>query len=382
MGTAADIEVPLWAVSLLEWFEPKIAAAIAEALRVAGDKEAVEKGTLSYRYGTVQQVFDEYTNVIIDGAQALAPDVDPVPVPCSVLTPAAEEDRVVVLFSPSGGALMLGPFVAGAGGGGGTIGGTLEIPPSIDLTATGEGAYEAGVDTVTSTLLTATFIEGSRPVVAVRFLRDGVVIHSGGTTSPQTFTDDSSRTGWTNITTTTVYTVEIDAGSVTYTSDEARFDFVNPYYYGVSATDALGAGVSALTKLVAVEGPQTVSFVLDATPRYIYFAVPPGYDPILAITNTESDIAYGPEGFKDPVTPVTVATVADGAAASARYGADLCAAVLTDARWRWRWRYHWRAWPIGSGRTGRLVGSNQHLPRSHRHGFASDRIRCGCESNR
>lgn len=269
--------------------EARIAQAVGEALRIFADRPAGEKGAATLAFGVVDTPFSSYAQVLLDGDTTLTSI-------SSLGTAPDAGTRVAVLFVPPSGALILGPSAPSAGGGGSTP--TAYFAGAVTLAATGAGAYEHGDTTVTSVPLTATIVDGSVLPTALRFYRDSTLLHTVIDPSlSESFTDP------TPVTNTTVYTVQLDdAVGPTVTSNEARFDFVYPYYYGLSATDALGAGVALLSKDIAVESTRTEIYTLTGTPQYVYFALPAAYAPVVVVRDRLTGVEFFPSGFKAVAT--------------------------------------------------------------------------------
>jgi len=147
---------------------------------------------------------------------------------------------------------------------------SFSISPSTTL-------YKKGTS-VSSVTLTAVVGRQSNDIEEVSFLVNGTQVYntdayaSGGTVT---------YTYSTPITTDTTFKATASDGSSTASASQS-ISFVNPYYYGASATNNI-TSVAGLTELLAVKGSKTLSFSADN--EYIVFMYDAAYGNLTSITD-------------------------------------------------------------------------------------------------
>lgn len=154
-------------------------------------------------------------------------------------------------------------------------------PPSISLSASGNGTIREKGASVASTLLTANVTLTSNPIAAVRFYQGATLLTTFTGTIPaggsETYTYSTPFTD--NIT----FSAQADDTNPTTVSASASFTFVYPYYNGAGAVGLTPAQVSALTKDVIVS-TATVNRTIAATAgQVLYFAYPAAYPSLTSI---------------------------------------------------------------------------------------------------
>jgi hypothetical protein len=158
--------------------------------------------------------------------------------------------------------------------------------PAISLSAAGSGTVREKGTAVTSVLLTATITKRSDPIAAVRFYKDGSLIHTAASPNPAGGIETYTWTG--SFTDNSSFTAQVDddgstGGPSTVTSSTQSFVFVYPYYVGAGAVGLSAANVALLTKLTIVS-TATVNQTIAATGGQVFFfAYPASYGALTSI---------------------------------------------------------------------------------------------------
>jgi hypothetical protein len=118
------------------------------------------------------------------------------------------------------------------------------VPPQITLATSPLGTTREIGTTVSSVTLTATTVAHTNPITAVRFYRNGVLIHT--VASPAAGGGAEVYVDSTPVTANTSYTAQVDDGTSTVPSNTVAHNFLPMIYRGVSSgLISTGSGVMA-----------------------------------------------------------------------------------------------------------------------------------------
>lgn len=164
-------------------------------------------------------------------------------------------------------------------------------PPQISLVAAGSTTVREKGTAVTSVLLTATTTKRSNDIGAVRFYKDGVLIH----TVPVPMASGGAETyTWTgSFSDNTTFSAEVDdvlvgSDQTIGVSSSRSFVYVYPYYVGAGASALAAAAVAALTKLTQVSTATVNRTITAGSGNVFYFAYPASYGALTSILDVNN----------------------------------------------------------------------------------------------
>lgn len=164
------------------------------------------------------------------------------------------------------------------------------VGPQVSLTAAGSTTLREKGTAVTSVLLTAAVTKKSDPIAAIRFYKDGVLIHT--VPSPPAGTANSTYTWTGSFSDNTTFSVQVDddgsTGGPTTATDSKNFNYVYPYYVGGGAQGLSAASVAALTKLVIASTTPLTRSINVGSGNVPYFAYPASYGPLTSIKDVNN----------------------------------------------------------------------------------------------
>lgn len=163
--------------------------------------------------------------------------------------------------------------------------------PAVSLAASGNGTIREKGTPVTSVNLSATVTKRSNPIGAVRFLKDGVLIHTVPTPNPNGGVEAYAWTG--SFSDNSTFTVQVDdtnvGGNQTLNvTSNAAFTFVYPYFNGAAAPGANVAAIQALTKSVITSNANLARTMVATNGQVFYFAYPSSYGALTSILDVNN----------------------------------------------------------------------------------------------
>ena len=188
--------------------------------------------------------------------------------------------------------------------------------PTVSLSASGSGTIRERGDAVTSVNLSANVTKRSNLIGAVRFYKDGVLIHTVPTPSPTGGVETYTWTGSFSVNTT--FSVQVDdvltdGNQTLNVTSNASFTFVYPYYNGAGAVGLNAAAVAALTKSIINSTATLARTMTAANGNVFYFAYPASYGALTSILDVNNF-----ETFPDWTLTTSNITGLDGNAVSYR----------------------------------------------------------------
>lgn len=164
------------------------------------------------------------------------------------------------------------------------------LGPQVSLTAAGNGTIREKGAAVTSVLLTAAVTKRSDPIAAVRFYKDGVLIHTIASPNPNGGNETYTWTG--SFSDNTSFSVQVDddgtTGGPTTATSTQNFTFVYPYYVGSGAQALSTANVALLTKLTIASTASLTRTINVGSGQVPYLAYPASYGALTSIKDVNN----------------------------------------------------------------------------------------------
>lgn len=162
--------------------------------------------------------------------------------------------------------------------------------PQVSLSASGSGTIREKGTAVTAVTLSATVTKRSDPIAAVRFYKDGSLIHTVASPNPAGGTETYNWTG--SFDDNTQFSVQVDddgsTGGPTTASASQNFNFVYPYYVGASTAAETAANVALMTKRVIASTATRTETIAASNGDVFYFAYPASYGGLTSILDVNN----------------------------------------------------------------------------------------------
>ena len=177
------------------------------------------------------------------------------------------------------------------------------VAPTISLSSSVPTTLREFGNTIASLTLSATTVKKSNPITSVTFFRNGTLVDTVATPSPNGGVETYSGTP--PVATLTTFFSRVSDGTSTVQSNTLTYSFVYPFYFGVGAQGLTNVQIAALTKIIQTK--QNTNTTTSPTSQVFYFAYPLSYGLLTSILDTN-----GFETISDYIIRTVVITGLDG----------------------------------------------------------------------